>query len=128
MTRWYSVSYKQELDEYFRILKDMVSYLKNSFREQIQNSVYLSADSKRSIISKLDSIKGVHGFPEKFLDDQFLEAYYRAFTLYDSDDEHESFGITSTFNIRIWLCLRQFHVTPVTDAHTHILSRYICLN
>jgi predicted metalloendopeptidase len=85
------------MDKTIEILKDMVSSLKNSFRSQNQSSVHLSSESKEQIIAKLGAIKGVYGLPKKFLDDQFFEAYYRAFTLSDANDDNESFGYWSSW-------------------------------
>jgi predicted metalloendopeptidase len=114
--RWYSAAYKEEVDASVYIVKNMFENLKSSFKKQVQNSERLSSDTKDGMISKLDAIKVIYGFPQTFLDDRFFEAFFRELSLSDEEDKSIAYGDTLRRNIPKWNFLRKFQAARFSDT------------
>ncbi|KAI3657774.1 hypothetical protein MP638_001039 [Amoeboaphelidium occidentale] len=103
------------VDASIDIVKNMFENLKSSFKKQIQNSERLSSDTKAGMVSKLDAIEVIYGYPQTFLDDRFFEAFFREFTLSDEEDGSIAYGDTWRRNIPKWMFLRKFQAARFSD-------------
>ena len=58
-------------------IKEMVTYLKESFRDIIKETKWMSADTMKTALKKLDSMKEHIGYPEELLNNTIVDEYYR---------------------------------------------------